>query len=64
MIYDNEELINKLIDEEDRRQFIILTNNIASELTTKELIEITAIYMRVLERMVKKNSSKKNVICI
>ena len=58
MIYDNEELINKLIDEEDRRQFIILTNNIASELTTKELIEITAIYMRVLERMVKKNSKE------
>ena len=58
MIYDYEELINKLIDEEDRRQFIILTNNIASELTTKELIEITAIYMRVLERMVKKNSKE------
>ena len=58
MIYDNEELINKLIDEEDRRQFIILTNNIASELTTKELIEITSIYMRVLERMVKKNSKE------
>ena len=58
MIYDNEELINKLIDEEDRSQFIILTNNIASELTTKELIEITSIYMRVLERMVKKNSKE------